>query len=153
MEFFTNKLELLACDQERFIHYSESYTMGPHIEKYLEKLNEDPLEEGWGVWFIILKETREVVGDIGFKGSPDLKGNVEIGYGVSPMHQGKGYATEAVAGIIYWAFETGAVKQITAECLNDNFASIRVLEKTGMQRTCFDGDMLYWSLDAADWAD
>lgn len=124
--------------------------MGPHIEMYLGKLAKDPQEEGWGVWFIVLPETGEVVGDVGFKGKPDESNCVEIGYGVAVEKRGKGYAAEAVDGIVGWAFGTGVVDRVTAECVQDNVASIRVLEKTGMKRTGSDGEMLYWALEGED---
>jgi len=35
---------------------------------------------------------------------------------------------------------------ITAECLNDNIGSIRVLEKVGMRRLEPEGNLLKWEL-------
>lgn len=34
----------------------------------------------WGMFQMILRETGEVIGDIGFHGPPDGSGTVEIGY-------------------------------------------------------------------------
>ena len=36
----------------------------------------------WGMFQIILRETGEVIGDIGFHGPPDEAGTVEIGYSI-----------------------------------------------------------------------
>jgi len=84
-----------------------------------------------------------MVGDAGFKGRPDALGRVEIGYGVAPDQRGKGYATEATNALVAWAGEQG-VRIVTAECLEDNVASVRVLEKTGFRRTSHAGPMLRW---------
>ena len=121
--------------------------MGPHIEMYLEQLKRDSSVKGWGVWFVIRRENNQVIGDIGFKGKPNDRKTVEIGYGIIPAAQNKGFATEAVQALIDWAFSSGQVEKVIAECLEDNVASIRVLEKVGMKRTSAKDGMLYWELE------
>ena len=69
---------------------------------------------------------------------------VEIGYGITPSYRRQGYASEAARAMIAWAFSCPDVKRVTAECLEDNTGSIRVLENAGMQRTGQEGDMLRW---------
>src|SRR5260370_30107928 len=44
----------------------------------------------WGMFQIILRETGEVIGDIGFHGPPDETGTVEIGYGIVEQCRGRG---------------------------------------------------------------
>jgi [ribosomal protein S5]-alanine N-acetyltransferase len=51
-----------------------------------------------------------------------------------------------VEKIIDWAFSTNLVRKVVAECLEDNIASVKVLEKLDMTRTGQDGDMLKWEL-------
>ena len=63
---------------------------------FLEKLREDSTQLGWGVWLVINKENNTIIGDIGFKGKPNSENTVEVGYGIIPSAQNKGYATEAV---------------------------------------------------------
>jgi RimJ/RimL family protein N-acetyltransferase len=48
-----------------------------------------------------------VIGRCGFKGPPEADGVVEIAYGVAPEHQGNGYATEAAAALVSYAFSNG----------------------------------------------
>jgi RimJ/RimL family protein N-acetyltransferase len=45
-------------------------------------------------------------------------------------YQNNGYCSEAVAGLVEWAFSQG-VEGVTAETLPELGASIRVLEKNG----------------------
>lgn len=71
---------------------------------------------------------------------------VEIGYGIIPSAQGKGYATEAVQRLVEWALSNRNVTMIVAECLDDNVPSIRVLEKLQMKRIGSENNMLYWHL-------
>lgn len=93
-----------------------------------------------------------VVGEAGFKGLPDAGGQVEIGYGVSASHRGRGLATEAVVALCAWAFEHKAVTRIRAECLPDNEGSIRVLRRAGFTEANSDADMLRWTLTPSQFA-
>ena len=88
-----------------------------------------------------------MIGDIGFKGKPDSEKTVEIGYGIQPSAQNKGYAAEAVKEIIKWAFTFENVNKIIAECHDENIASIKVLEKLHMRKTGSENNMLKWELE------
>ena len=81
------------------------------------------------LWFIELKNSEnEIIGTLSFKGIDD-KGIVEIGYGINEGYENKGYMTEAVRAIVKWASEQPNVNHIEAEAEENNYASIRVLEK------------------------
>ena len=81
-------------------------------------------------WLIVIDSEKIGAGLIGFKGSPDETGTVEIGYGINPIFQGRGYMTEAVKAMVKWAFSHPECKRITAiGVLQDNFASRKVLVK------------------------
>ena len=99
-----------------------------------------------GVWsgMIIHTVDNMVIGSMGCKATPDDQGMVEIGYDIVPTYQGQGYATEMARAFVKWALDQALVRRVTAECLPDNGASIRVLEKLGMQRVAEHEDMLYW---------
>ena len=92
---------------------------------------EHPEWEGWLTWYAVRidNDYQILCGGIGFKGPPDKRGMVEIGYSVLPEFQGEGLATEMVAGIVQWAKHQPGVRQIEAETTIDNRASVRVLEK------------------------
>ncbi|MQA98756.1 MAG: GNAT family N-acetyltransferase [Actinobacteria bacterium] len=113
------------------------------IPVYMAHLERDAGELGWGLWLLIEPTTRVMVGDAGFKGRPDALGRVEIGYGIAPEERGRGFATEAAAGLVAWAAGRG-VQLVTAECLDDNAPSIRVLEKTGFRRIGRVGHLIKW---------
>ena len=85
--------------------------------------------EWYTVW-IIERKNGSKVGDLCFKGRND-DGSVEIGYGILPEHQGRGYATEAVDATVSWALRQPGVRRVDAETEPDNKASQRVLEKCG----------------------
>ena len=75
-----------------------------------------------------------VVGSMGFKGPPDNHGVVEIGYGVVPAFQGRGYATEATEAALETALGHKDVCLVRAHTLPTPNASTRVLEKCGFER-------------------
>jgi 3-deoxy-D-manno-octulosonic acid kinase len=94
----------------------------------------NPAERGWSVWYLLDAETTRpaVIGMCQFKGRPDATGSVEIAYAILDRYRARGYATEAVARLIEWAFGHQNVVQVTAETLPHLRNSIRVLEKVGM---------------------
>ena len=84
-------------------------------------------------WLVSLSDGSEV-GDLCFKGF-EPPNAVEIGYGILPQFQGRGYATEAVAAMCRWAFEQDSVTAVEAEVESGNLASLRVIEKCGFVPT------------------
>ena len=116
---------------------------------YAQQLEADPSLLGWGIWLMIHRAERTIIGDLGFKGRPDREGTVEIGYSVVPAYRRQGYAFEAVQALIGWAFAQQGVKRIIAECTIDNAPSIRILEKLGMHRLGIDGSLLKWEIKKA----
>lgn len=148
MELQTKRLVIVPCtDESLSIYATEGFKIGSHINNYLKKLEEDPSLLGWGVWLVINKDDHTIIGDIGFKGKPDSENIVEVGYGIVPAAQNKGFATEAVNEILNWAFSSGNVKKIVAECLIDNIPSIKVLEKLNMKRIGIKDNMYLWQLN------
>jgi len=83
-------------------------------------------------WLIINKDENVGTGLLGFKSFPDERGATEIGYGLDPAYQGKGYMSEAIRALIDWAFTHPFCKVITATEV-ENPASKRLLERLGAQ--------------------
>ncbi len=79
------------------------------------------------------------VGSIAFMNSPekdpDRLGLVEIGYTTEEPFRGQGYMTEAVSALCEHALSHPKVYGIIAGVLDDNPASVRVLEKCGFVMT------------------
>ena len=101
-------------------------------------------------WLVAVAEAPFGAGLAGFKGYPDRRGQVEIGYGIDPAYQGKGYMTEAARALIDWAFQEPDCKSIIAPgTMKWNVASNRVLEKVGMRVYHETDEALYWRIDKA----
>jgi [ribosomal protein S5]-alanine N-acetyltransferase len=104
--------------------------------------------EPYGVWVLIERSSRTVVGDAGFMGPPGAEQTVEIGYSVIPDRRRRGYATEAVRALVEWALDQPDLSAVVAGCAADNTPSIRLLERVGFQRTGAEGEQLRWRLEA-----
>lgn len=106
---------------------------------FLEQLKQDPTLVGWLSWYWVLRreatEEALLIGSGGFTGKPQPDGTIEIGYSILPQYQGRGYATEAVAGLLAWVFSYSEVTRAIAETSLENRASIRVLAKLGFDYT------------------
>jgi RimJ/RimL family protein N-acetyltransferase len=90
----------------------------------------DPWRHGF---FVVHRESGSVIGSAGFKGPPDSTGVVEVAYGIVPTFEGRGYATEAAAALVDFAFASGQVRMVRAHTLPQPNASTRVLLKCGFR--------------------
>ncbi len=85
------------------------------------------------MWHIILKDDgsgqRLAIGSIGFKGLPDENGITETGYSIMEDFQRRGFASEALEGLLKWAFAHEKVKMVIAETYPDHEASQGVMLK------------------------
>ena len=93
-------------------------------------------ERGWSFWYLLTAtHTSELVGICGFKGRPDESGSVEIGYSILAAYRRRGFATEAVARLVGWAFSHHNVNEVCAETFPHLTQSIQVLKKNGFEYT------------------
>lgn len=129
----TKRLKIFAASQNIMEQFIAGQTDDMLKAAYTEMLNgclTHPEQWDWyAVWMIELTDGTHI-GELCFKGL-DKNGIAEIGYGIAESYQGKGYASEAVSGMIGWAFQNPDVTALEAETSPDNSASKRVLEKCG----------------------
>jgi [ribosomal protein S5]-alanine N-acetyltransferase len=100
------------------------------VKMKIEKMEKEPVElHNWFTyWLIIIKADNIGIGLVGFKGSPDSAGSVEIGYGLDENFRGQGFMSEAVKALLAWAFSHSDCNNVTAtNVLKTNFASQKVL--------------------------
>ena len=118
------------------------------LPKYIQRIEVNPSELGWGIWFIIHKADQMLIGDIGFHTPPNLRGNVEIGFSIVKAYRNDGYGTEAGIALIKWAFRNPNIQRVKATCRVGNYPSRRVLEKLGMKQTeQFEKDQIRYAID------
>ena len=85
-------------------------------------------------YMVIDQQTSRIVACCNFKGDPQ-DGSVEIGYGVSPAHWGKGVGTTAASYLIGLAKKSSLVEVVVANISADNHASQRIAFKLGFTNT------------------
>ena len=96
----------------------------------------------------------EIMGFCGVGGISYDRTVNEIFYSIGKAYWGKGYATEAAAAILQYAFEQLGLDNIIGVVHPENIASCRVMEKIGLKKTgvlsglpaehdYFNGEFLY----------
>ena len=84
-------------------------------------------------WAVVEKESGRMIGTCGFTRFDPPHDSAEIGYVLNPDFHGKGYATEAAQRVVKYGFEELGLHRIEAKFMEGNDASLRVMEKLGMQ--------------------
>jgi RimJ/RimL family protein N-acetyltransferase len=87
-----------------------------------------------GIWFqfaIIEHESGALIGDCGVHVPLDDPDSVELGLTLRADAQGKGYATEALRGLIGYCFLTLHVHRVIARTHPDNSPSIALIGRCG----------------------
>jgi ribosomal-protein-alanine N-acetyltransferase len=127
------------------------------IRRWLEHHAEDRLP----MWVIVLKETGNVAGLIGFVELSRANSAGWLTYELARELWGRGMTTEAVRAILSYGFDTMGLNRIAAGCWDGNLASRRVMEKAGMR---YEGttrqikfakgayrDLRHYSMLASEW--
>lgn len=119
------------------------------------QVREDPAVNRWLVRLIVLRETGEVIGNIGLHGAPNEAGMVEVGLSIHPAFRRRGHATEATIGILRWASDQPGVRTLRYSVGPWNTPSIRIAEglgfrQVGEQMDEEDGLELVYELGAAE---
>lgn len=96
------------------------------------------------LWTGLDRTERCLVGEIMFKGAPDDRQTVELGYGTHPAFQGRGYMKEMVGGMVNWAAQQPNVARVIAETAVHNKPSQRVLLANDFRPYQQQGKMLWW---------
>ena len=85
----------------------------------------------WFVRWIVLSQTREIIGSTSFHGPPSADGMIEIGLGIHPEFQGQGFGPESLIGMWSWATENIDVKRLRYTVSQSNTRSVRLIQKLG----------------------
>ena len=84
-------------------------------------------------WAVVLDSEDKMVGTCGFTRFDYNNNSGEIGYVINPAYWGRGIAVEAVNAVMEFGFESLRLNRIEAKFIEGNSASMRVMEKAGMQ--------------------
>ena len=90
-----------------------------------------------GEWYQIALQEQDIaglVGDLALKVDASEPREAEIGFTLAPDQQGKGYATEAVRGLLDYTFATLGLHRVIAVTDALNAPAAALLERIGMRR-------------------
>jgi ribosomal-protein-alanine N-acetyltransferase len=82
---------------------------------------------------IILRETGRAIGLVNYHHREPANRRLEIGYILSPAHQGRGLAHEAVSAFVTFCFIEFACNRVEALTDPENVASSKLLERLGFK--------------------
>jgi len=145
--------------------YNNSRTLG-EVRELLDRKIAGAVVQREGDWMsaaVVLRETRELIGDLSLLWSSEVHRQGELGFIFHPAHHGSGYATEASRPMLTFAFDTLGLHRVIGRTEVRNLGSARVLEKLGMRREAqlvenewvkgeWQSELVYAML-AGEWAD
>jgi RimJ/RimL family protein N-acetyltransferase len=117
--------DALVPDPWLLEHYDQE--MLDYVRGVLEK---DPASE-YVPRYLVTNDDPSVIGMVGCN-APDSAGRVIIGYSVLPRYQRRGFASEALLGIIGWLRRHEGVRIIAGDTYPRLTASIRTMEHCGL---------------------
>lgn len=88
----------------------------------------------WVQYGIENNETKQLIGDCAIKLDPYDTRIAEIGITISHLEQKKGYAKEALIGILTFLFDTKEIHRVVETVDAENIASINLLKSTGFKQ-------------------
>ena len=91
----------------------------------------NPEVNKWFVRWMVLRETREIVGSLSFHGALDKNGMLEIGLGVHENFWRQGFGYEALLGMWLWAASQVGVLKFRYTVDPNNEASVGLVRKFG----------------------
>jgi RimJ/RimL family protein N-acetyltransferase len=98
----------------------------------------------------------EIIGSAGFHNLPDENGMIEIGFGIDPTFQNRGYGKQLLHGMWNWVLKDQRVKTLRYTVSPTNVISKQIIQKlefnlVGEQIDDVDGVEEIYELGAADY--
>lgn len=125
-------LYAVLADSDIMEHYPYTFDEA-RVRRWITRNIERYEQDGFGLWAVVLKETGAVIGDCGIT-MQNIHGAMlpEIGYHIRRDAQRKGYASEAAAACIRFAFENYDFPAVYSYMKYTNIPSQRTAMKNGM---------------------
>ena len=107
-----------------------------NLEEVYEFINKTTTEfniiDSWFQLVIEERNSNQIIGDVGVHFIDEQQ--VELGITLAKIQQGKGFATEALKGIIDYLFNKLNKHRITASIDPENTSSIKLFERLGFRK-------------------
>ncbi len=138
---FDDLAEML-CDPEVMYAYERDFS-DEDVRQWLDNQLSRYKKYGFGMWSVILKQSGNMIGQAGITMQPYKDGELhEIGYLFKKAFWHNGYATEAAHALKNYAFQTLKLDEIFSTIRTNNYPSIAVAKRNGME--CIDCYVKYY---------
>lgn len=138
---FDDLAEML-CDPEVMYAYERDFS-DEDVRQWLDNQLSRYKKYGFGMWSVILKQSGNMIGQAGITMQPYKDGELhEIGYLFKKAFWHNGYATEAARALKKYAFQTLKLDEIFSTIRTNNYPSIAVAKRNGME--CIDCYVKYY---------
>ncbi|WP_372755479.1 GNAT family N-acetyltransferase [Labilibaculum sp.] len=117
----------------RFIPNSKILWKKENLSEKYEKTNVN-YDLGFGIFAVICKENKQLIGEAGFFNSFENLRQLELGYILKSDCWGKGFGTEICKGLIEYGFSKLNLQKMVARMYQENLASEQVSKKCGMTK-------------------
>lgn len=131
MDDFDALYKVLA-DTNIMQHYPDIFDE-KRVISWIERNMNRYRDNGFGLWAVCLKDTKEMIGDCGLT-LQNIDGEMlpEIGYHIRADKQRRGYAKEAASAVRDWAFTNTEYPALYSYCKYTNVGSYKTAESIGM---------------------
>jgi ribosomal-protein-alanine N-acetyltransferase len=133
----------LSDDNEIFFQRSDKsmnkYVDNPpcgsieEAQAWINKITKGIANNEWIFWGICLKDSSKLAGGFCFWNLSREDNKAEIGFGIYPEHQRKGFMNEALKAALRYGFEKMGLQCIEAHTHPENTPSKQVLERNGFK--------------------
>jgi [ribosomal protein S5]-alanine N-acetyltransferase len=127
-------IDIFSRDEVTRYYGRDVVTSSEEANDLLQKMKSGFLEKRGIRWGIEARDTKQLIGTIGYHLWSPLHKRAEVGYELHPDYWNKGYATEAIKTALSYGFQEMDLNRISAIVYFENQASNRLLEKIGFQK-------------------
>lgn len=140
-----------ADEKENLISLLTDETIMKHVDSGV--FSQEKAEELWvklienfypqgirTIWAVFAGDNSRYIGHAAIRPRPTKKEDWEISYMLKTEEWGKGFATEIARRLIEYGFDELNLTEVVATIDDDNFASIKVVEKAGMSFSHYEYD-------------
>jgi RimJ/RimL family protein N-acetyltransferase len=121
-------------DVVRFLYWEVATDRAAARRMLDGKIGHWSLSEAGQSLILAIESSGELVGEVVLKWLSREHRQGEVGFVVTPAHQGHGYAAEAARAMLALAFDDLGLHRVIGRCDPRNKASASVLERLGMRR-------------------
>lgn len=117
--------------------YFPKVLLEEETDSFYQRIQDEIKTSGYGLYAVEVKKTKEFIGYIGFHkaGFPSFfTPCIEIGWRLSSMAWGKGYATEGAKACLDYGFTRLHLDEIFSFTAAVNLPSEKVMKKIGMKK-------------------